>query len=244
MSLTPFFEEEFQRVIDAENRYGNFYVNAYNATIMLSNIMMWPVIDCDIFIRFLSQMKKYHTLSMISTVRLHRIQAKLDLRYFLESTANAAFALAHVDTKNYFNFAASKQPDAQKATAQAYKWIDATYSNHSKFIKQTRDQINEQTAHANVFNSQHNFKFVPGERSEIHTSFFDFEDDRMITADLWQCAHAGLMAVDLILAVQKQYGGFLPSVDVDDLGQLIADNNALWIELDAKIKSEDAGPGL
>jgi hypothetical protein len=134
MSLTPLFEEEFQRVMEAENRYGNFYVNAYNATIMLSNIMRWPVSDCDIFIRFLSQMKKYHTLSMISTVRLHRIQAKLDLRYFLESTVNAAFALAHVDTKNYFNFGAGQQPDAQEATAKAYKWIDGAYSNYSKFV--------------------------------------------------------------------------------------------------------------
>jgi hypothetical protein len=54
MSIDAYSAEEHQRVIDAEHRYGDYYVNAYNATIMLSNIMMWPVSDCDVFIRFLS----------------------------------------------------------------------------------------------------------------------------------------------------------------------------------------------
>lgn len=104
MSIDVFSATEHQMVVDAEHRYGDFYVNAHDASIMLSNVMMWPITDCDIFIRFLSQMTKYHTLSMISTVRLHRIQAKMDLRYFLESTVNAAFALTHNDSKIYFDF--------------------------------------------------------------------------------------------------------------------------------------------
>jgi hypothetical protein len=52
-----------------------------------------------------------------------------------------------------------------------------------------------------------------------------------VKADLWQCAHAGLIAMDLILAVQKQHGGFLPSRDVDGLAELIVANDALWREL-------------
>src|ERR1700723_2737463 len=119
MTIDAYSAEEHQRVIDAEQRYGDYYVNAYNATIMLSNIMMWPVSDCDLFIRFLSQLKKYHTLSLISTVRLHRIQAKMNLRYFLESTVNAAYALAHTDTPNYFDLQNNRIGDAQKATLKA-----------------------------------------------------------------------------------------------------------------------------
>src|ERR1700730_17324299 len=104
MSLSAYSAEEHQRAVDAESRYGNYYVTAYNTTILLSNIMMWPLIDCEIFIRFLSLMKKYHSLSMISTVRLHRIQAKMDLRYFLESTIHAAYTLAHPDSTAYFDY--------------------------------------------------------------------------------------------------------------------------------------------
>jgi hypothetical protein len=231
MSLEIFSAEEHQRLVDAESRYGNAFVNAYNATILLSNLMMWPVIDCDLFIRFYSQMKKYHTLSVVSAVRLHRIQAKMDLRYFLESTANAAFSLAHTDTQNYFDLQNNQIGDAQKATLKAYKWLEATYLAHSNFMRELKADINEQTAHAHVVNSQHNFDFVPGPSAEIITSYFDFEDDELVKLDLWIAAKAGLHAADLILTVQKDFGGFLPSGDSDDLGQLITDNDAVLREL-------------
>jgi hypothetical protein len=232
MSLNDYSAQEHQRVIDAERRYGDFYVNAYKTTLLLSNIMMWPVTDCEIFIRFLSQLKKYHSLSLLSTLRLHRIQAKMDLRYFLESTVNAAYALVHQNTNIYFDYEGGKQPEAQKASRLAYTWIDGAYKDHSKMIQQIKGQINDQSAHANIFSSQHNFAYVLGERAEIHTTFFDFEDEGWIKADLYQCAQAGLIAIDLLLAVQKQYGRFLPSTEaVDGLPVLIADNEALLREL-------------
>jgi hypothetical protein len=231
MSLELFSAEEHQRLVDGESKYGNAFVNAYNTTILLSNLMMWPVVDCDLFIRFYSQMKKYHTLSIVSTVRLHRIQAKMDLRYFLESSANAAFSLAHTDTRNYFDLENNRLGDAQKATTKAYKWLETTYSAHSNFMRELKADINEQTAHAHVVNSQHNFDFVPGKRAEIITSYFDFEDDELVRLDLWVAAKSGLHAIDLILSVQKDYGGFLPSSHTDDLSQLMADNDAVLHEL-------------
>jgi hypothetical protein len=231
MSLELFSAEEYQRLVDAESKYGNAFVNAYNSTILLSNLIMWPVRGCDLFIRFYSQMKKYHRLSVVSTVRLHRVQAKLDLRYFLESTANAAFSLAHTDTKNYFDFDNNRLGDAQKATSKAYKWLEATYLVHSDFMQKLKDDINGQTAHAHVVNSGHNFDFVPGERAEIITSFFDFEDDQLVQLYLWVAAKAGLLAIDLILMVQNDFGGFLPSSDIHDLSQLVADNDAVLHEL-------------
>jgi hypothetical protein len=233
MSLDAYSLEEHERLVHAGERYGNYYWNAHKATIMLSNIMVWPVTDCDLFIRFLSQMKKYHTLSMISTVRLHRIQAKMNLRYFVESTVNAAYTLVHTDTKAYFDYKKRQQPKSQKASRQAYKWIEGAYIEHSDALQAIKDTINEHTAHANVMNSQHNFRFVPGERAEIHTSFVDFEEDEWIKVDLWACAQAGLIAIDLLLAVQKKYGGFLPSREVDGLAELIVENGALLSELEA-----------
>jgi hypothetical protein len=233
MNLNDYSAKEHRMVIDAEQRYGKFYVNAYNTTILLSNIMLWPVRDCEMFIRFLSQMKKYHSLSLISTVRLHRIQAKMDLRYFLESTVNAAYALVHDNTNIYFKNEGGEQPEAQKASRLAYAWIDGAYKDHSKIIQRIKDQINKQSAHANIFSSQHNFAFVPGERAEIHTTFFDIEDESWIKDDLYQCAQAGLIAVDLLLAVQKEYGRFLPSAEaIDGLPLLIVDNDALLRELE------------
>jgi hypothetical protein len=232
--LDGYSAQEHERVLDAERRYGNAYVNAYNTTIILSNIMMWPITDCEIFIRFLSQMKKYHFSSLLSTVRLHRIQAKMDLRYFLESTVNAAYALVHQDSSIYFDYTSMRQSDAKKASRQAYKWIEGAYGGHSEAVRRIKDQINNQSAHANIFNSQHNFAFISGERAEIHTTFFDFEDEAWIKADLYQCAQAGLIGIDLLLDVQKQHGGFLPSAEaLEGLPVLIADNEAVFRELSA-----------
>ena len=231
MSLHLYSAEEHQKLIDAESRYGNAFVNAYNTTIMLSNIMMWPISDCDLFIRFYSQVKKYHALSLVSSVRQHRVQAKMDLRYFLESLVNAAFTLAHTGTRNYFDHENKKINTPHKATGLAYKWIEGAYGGYSKFIKDLKDEINGETAHAHVVNSQHNFDFIPGVRAEIITSYFDFDDNDLVKVDLWQCAKAGLYAIDLILAVQKDFGGFLPSREVEGLGGLMADNDAVLSEL-------------
>lgn len=231
MNLKQFSAEEHQKLLDAEKKYGNAFINAYNTTTLVSNLMMWPITDCDLFIRFYSQMKKYHSLSVISTVRMHRIQAKMDLRYFLESTANAAFSLAHTNTQNYFDYQNQSIGDAQKASRKAYQWLETTYKGHSDFIKDLKSMINEQTAHAHVVNSRHNFDFVPGKRAEIITSYFDFEDDEVVKLDLWLAAKAGIHAADLILQVQKDSGGFLPSSDVANLPNLIADNDAVLAEL-------------
>ncbi|NHN92439.1 hypothetical protein [Acetobacter sicerae] len=144
MSLDQFSVEEHQKVLDAEKNYGNAFTNAYNTTIFVSNLMIWPITSCDLFIRFYSQMKKYHTLSVVSTVRMHRIQAKMDLRYFLESTANAAFSLAHADTQNYIDYESGIISDAKKASHKAYKWLDLKYKGHSDFIKDLKNMINDQ----------------------------------------------------------------------------------------------------
>src|SRR6266702_6023019 len=149
MSIETYSLQEHVMVTEAETRYGEFLVNARDTTYLLSNIMQWPTKDCDIFIRFLSQMKKYHTMCLMSLVRHHRIQAKMNLRYFLESTVHAAFALVHVDTTIYFDdLANGKKHDAKKASITAYKWLEAEFPVHSNEIKRVKDLINEQTAHA------------------------------------------------------------------------------------------------
>jgi hypothetical protein len=82
MSLLAFSEEEHARLLAAEDRSGNAFVNAYNVAILLSNLVLWPTRTIDLFFRFYSQVKKYHSLSIVSSVRLlHRVQAKMDLRY-------------------------------------------------------------------------------------------------------------------------------------------------------------------
>jgi hypothetical protein len=119
MSLETYSAEEHARLLAAEDRYGNAFINAYNVTILLSDLVLWPTGPVDLFFRFYSQVKKYHSLSIVSSVRLHRVQAKMDLRYFLELTVHAGYALAHPQTTAYFDLDRHALGDAKTATSQA-----------------------------------------------------------------------------------------------------------------------------
>src|SRR4051812_15879580 len=99
----------------------------------------------------------------------------MNLRYFLESTVHAGYALAQPQTTVYFDLEKRSLGDAKKATGHAHRWIEQAFPAHSAFIKDMKDEINRETAHANVVNSEHNFGFVPGERTVIHTTYFDFD---------------------------------------------------------------------
>jgi hypothetical protein len=127
MSLLAFSEEEHARLLAAEDRYGNAFVNAYNVAILLSNLVLWPTRTIDLFFRFYSQVKKYHSLSIVSSVRLHRVQAKMDLRYFLESTVHAGYALAHSQTTAYFDLNRQALGDAKKATVRPIAGSSRTF---------------------------------------------------------------------------------------------------------------------
>jgi hypothetical protein len=101
--------------------------------------VLWPTRTIDLFFRFYSQVKKYHSLSIVSSVRLHRVQAKMDLRYFLESTVHAGYALAHSQTTAYFDLDRQALGDAKKATGQAHRWIEQDFPSHSAFITDAAD---------------------------------------------------------------------------------------------------------
>lgn len=235
MGIEEFSSKEHTRVVEAESRYGGFYINAYNVTLLLSNLMSWPLDDdAEMFMRFYSQVKKFHTLSFISTIRMHRIQAKLNLRYFLESTVHAAFSLANPDSNLYFDYANKRLRSAKNVTGKANKWLHANYRPASDFIKDLKEAVNEQTAHSNVSSSGHNFDFSMAERPEIHTSFFDFDDDPLVKFDLWICAKAGLEATNLILNVRNRYGHFLQKPDFEEIRGYMAHNDKLHAELICK----------
>ena len=74
-------ETEKRLVLDAEARYGNYYLNARECSIFLSrSIASVELSHHETFGRFFSQLKKYHMLALLSTLRLHKVQSMLNLR--------------------------------------------------------------------------------------------------------------------------------------------------------------------
>jgi hypothetical protein len=224
LNIYHFADEEHRLVHEAEKIHGKYFVNAACVSVAFSRLVSTPVADCETFFRFYAQAKKHHTLSLLSTARRHRTQAKLNLRYYLESTVQAAYALAHQDIELYFDV-------DQLTFVRADNWLSETYPSSSAEILRMKNDINSQDAHTNIAASGSIFGYDPSEHA-IMTSFFDFEDNEIIQADLLVCAQAGLIGFDLLLAVSDEFGGFIadPSV-VEEWHRLREANGFLYNEM-------------
>jgi hypothetical protein len=231
VNIYDFADEEHRLTHDAEKVHGGYFINAAGVTLAFSNLVGIPLIDCETFLRFYAQAKKHHTLSVLSTVRHHRTQAKLNLRYFLESTVHAAYALAHPDRKEYFDIDQLTFVKRDTAANRAHNWLSQTFPASSTEIARMKKDINEQDAHTNIAASGAMFAYDPTEKAII-TSFFDFDDNDIIQADLLVSAQAGLIGFDLLLAVREKFGGYLPKGGVvDDWHRLREANGLLFDEM-------------
>jgi hypothetical protein len=84
-TLEEIVESERSMFFDGEARYGRHFNCAHAATLYLSSCVKSVDDDrSDTFGRLFSLMKKQHTLAFLSALRLHHVQAMLDLRKFLK----------------------------------------------------------------------------------------------------------------------------------------------------------------
>ncbi|TGQ20033.1 hypothetical protein [Mesorhizobium sp. M00.F.Ca.ET.217.01.1.1] len=122
-TLEEIIDSERAMLLDASERYGQHYNHARNTAIYLTLCIKSIERDrVDMFGRLFSLMKKHHTLSFFSALRLHKVQAMMDLRQVLEAGAAAAFAITHPATHHFANVDAFGIMDpSQKLTSKRYK---------------------------------------------------------------------------------------------------------------------------
>ena len=104
----------------------------------------WPALiedRSDTFGRFFSLMKKHHTLTFLSALRLHKVQAMANLRQVLEAGAGAAYAIAN--PRHFRDFvdidAFNIMDPSQKLTKKRYRWLDENYPENSKWLASTKE---------------------------------------------------------------------------------------------------------
>src|SRR5262245_17178260 len=154
-TLEEIIESEGQMVLLAKTRYGEFYSNAIECSIFLSNCIAGINHSRMMFGRFLALTKKHHMLAVLSTVRLHRVQAMMNLRQVLEAGTTAAFAIANPENRHFAE--TNKQgilDPSQELAKKRYRWLDKHHHAKSEWIRDTKDRINEWAAHANVVSSE------------------------------------------------------------------------------------------
>lgn len=196
-------ESEKEMFLTATDRYGDFFVNASEFNILLNEFIKSVDPDRYIFAMFLSQMRKHATLALLSSVRLHRIQSMMNLRQVLEAGANAAYAIACTDEKDFADINEDGFLDAsQSLTNKRYKWLNENYLDKSTFIRNMKNSINSSTAHSNIIYAHGNFRFEDGAK-KFSTPFFDIEDEYLVKTDLWMIANVTMGIMDLFYGVNK-----------------------------------------
>jgi hypothetical protein len=188
--------------------------------------------DRMMFGRLFAQMKKHHMLALLSTLRLHKVQAMMNLRQVLEAGASAAFAVAHTETQHFADEDDHGILDPSQAlTKKRYRWLDQHYPDKSRWIKDTKERINLSTAHSNIVSADSTFR-VADAGDRIDAPFFDIEDEYFVKTDLWLVASIALTLMDLIYGVNKgrDVVGFRPDF-ANTIGTMATENNALLDEM-------------
>jgi hypothetical protein len=201
-TLEEIIDSERAMILNARTRYGQHYTHARATTVYLSLCIESIEIDrADTFGRYFSLLKKHHTLSFFSALRLHKVQAMMNLRQVLEAGAAAAFAIANPEAHHFVNIDAFGIMDpAQKLTCKRYKWLNKNYPKKSAWVASTKDQINSSAAHANIISGDRTFRLAD-DHTAANAPFFDIEDEYFVKADLWLIGNVAIKLMEFFFGV-------------------------------------------
>lgn len=223
---------EHEMVLHGAESYGDYFINASEFNLLLQEFIKSVDSDRFIFAIFLAQIKKHHLLALFSVVRLHHIQATMDLRQTLEAGSCAAYAIANPDQNGFADIDENGIIDAiQELTKKRYKWLEENFKKGSDAIKNMKTTINNSTAHSNIVYAYNNFRFDSKE-GKFDTPFFDIKDDYLVKTGLWQIGNIAMGLMDLFYGVNKNLNvvkfidNFIPR-----LKKLESDNNRLKTEM-------------
>jgi hypothetical protein len=159
-TIEEIVETEKQLILNADARYGKYSHHAKGCSVRLSSsIVAVDQSHHDTFGRLFPLLKKHHMLALFSALRLHKVQAMMNLRQTLEAGAAAAFAIAEPEIQHFVDIDEDGILDPSKElTAKRYKWLAVNYPEGSAVIKEKKDLINFTTSHANIVIANQTFR--------------------------------------------------------------------------------------
>jgi len=200
-TIAQIIDSEREMVLTAPQRYGMYYDTAFDCAMLFTQFLKSIDPDRWVFGSFLSLAKKHHTLALFSTVRLHKVQALMNLRQTLEAGACAAFAIANPDHAHFVDTDEYGILDPVPA-GKRYRWLDQNYPASSTAINEIKKQINTSTAHANLISTHSTFR-TDYEAGWFTAPFFDIEDEHYVKTDLWMIANAALTLLHFLYEVNE-----------------------------------------
>jgi hypothetical protein len=231
-TLEEIAESERQMVLGAKERYGKHFINARAGSVFLSRCIVSVDHDRMNFARFLALLKKHHMLAIMSAVRLHKVQAMMNLRQVIEAGAAAAFAIGNPQDHHFFKVDANNIiTSPQELTKKRYRWLEQNFKVGSDAIKAKKELINNAQSHANIVSTDSVFH-IADSGDVIKAPFFDIEDDYFVKTDLWLASAIALDLMDLFYGVNKGRNviGFIDDFPAY-LKQFESDTAALRVEM-------------
>jgi hypothetical protein len=139
-TIAQIIDSEREMLLAATQRYGKYY-EALECSMLMTQFLKSLDPDRFVFGGFLSLAKKHHTLAVFSALRLHKVQAMMNLRQTLEAGACAAFAIANPDPAHFVVADEHDILDPVPA-GKRYAWLDQNYPEGATAIKEIKTQIN------------------------------------------------------------------------------------------------------
>src|SRR3990167_755910 len=231
MDVPEISKAENKLIQDAKSKNDDFFLHAQYSVDFTHSFLKEVEPSSFYFLVLLSSFQKHIILAFLSAIRLHHIQANLDLRFASEASAWAAFAIGNNDTeKDKQKFAAVDDGGAlnprKNLKKEMYTWLDKKYEKGSAALKKYKDQTNALSSHANIVDAHRTFSgFVDG---KFKTQFFDNAEDRHIKTDLWAVANLVMGSLDLFYGVNRDFSIFQFSDDFLEKMQILkAENDRL-----------------
>jgi hypothetical protein len=196
-------EKEHKLVMTAREKYGQVFVTLNELIrFLLQFFEIDKPLEGFIFVLYLFLTRNSLFLCLLSAVRLHQVQAALNMREALEAGARAAYALVFTE-RNHFIIEKSDGTLEEKNNLRGscYDWLETNYPAESEKIKSLKNQINKFFVHAKLTTIQSipelfEGKFLPRD--------FDIEDTLLVKANLLLLADITLDLIDLLAKVSSK----------------------------------------
>lgn len=102
MNLGELLEEEKRLVLSWGEEYWEYFTNTLDLFLLLNEAIDEINPDYLWFPIFLSNIKTHSLLAILSAIRLHHVEAMMNLRQVLENSVWAAYALHHKNETDFF----------------------------------------------------------------------------------------------------------------------------------------------
>ncbi|MDO8573255.1 MAG: hypothetical protein Q7R77_00725 [Candidatus Daviesbacteria bacterium] len=205
-TLTEIIEGEHNKTLNALNKYGGNFAHNLMVFQLLESFFTEFKAPQDIFLRFYYSVRNFYLLTLFSIIRLHHAQSSLNLRQLIESGTDAAYSIAFPDVEKFAKTDEFGIMDSTiKLKSKRYKWLSKNYPATSKAILKIKEPV-QVSSHSNLVDTNRGYKFLSSkEGAQIQVSYFDFEDDYMEKAALWQLANTTLAIMGLWYEVSQSY---------------------------------------